>query len=117
MKLTATLFASIVTISAAASDDGKMIRGGVRGFNFYNAPAAQSDFEDTPNNESYVTNSNPCPACGVVSGHSLFCGELGEQNHNPACDYNICGAGYQCQECSSIFGYDGFVGNGAYQCV
>ena len=143
MKLTATLFASIVTISAAASDDDKMIRGGgvvataegvgvaavktdhnvLRGVNFYEA-AAQSDFEDTLNDEIYISDfpssTNPCPACAVVDGQNEFCGRrLGRERSIPVCASNVftCGAIYQCEECHSIDGYGGFVGNGAFRCV
>ena len=100
MKLAATLLVSIV--ASAASDDSKMIRGGgvvataegvgvaavktehkvLRDVNFYEA-AAQSDFEDIPNDAIYISDfpssTNPCPACAVVDGQNEFCGRLGRE--------------------------------------
>ena len=136
MKLAATLLVSIV--ASAASDDSKMIRGGgvvataegvgvaavktehkvLRGVNFYEA-AVQSDFEDTPNDAIYISDfpssTNPCPA----HGQNEFCGRLGRERSIPVCASNVftCGAIYQCEECHSIDGYGGFVGNGAFRCV
>mmetsp|Transcript_26733 Transcript_26733/g.39786 ORF Transcript_26733/g.39786 Transcript_26733/m.39786 type:complete len:150 (+) Transcript_26733:37-486(+) len=140
MKLTATLLVSIV--AAAASDDSKMIRGGglvataaddethkathnvLRSVNFYEA-AAQGDFEDIPNNgNETVLPANPCSACATVGeGHDQFCGVPGIYHimSSSPCDGdgNVTCSQHDltCEQCHSIVGYSGGVGDGVYRCV
>lgn len=142
MKLTTTLLVSIV--AAAASDDSKMIRGGglvataaddethkaahnvLRSVNFYEA-AAQGDLEDIPPNNGphgdvTVPPTNPCPACAMVGeGNHQFCGMLNIVYYIPSspCDgTDTCSQhDLTCEQCRSIDGYDGDVGEDVYRCV